>query len=283
LPISWRRRSAPTARPTSATAASFARASAKNWTASTASTDGRSWLARFQQQQVERTGISHLKIGFNKVFGYYIEIPRSAAEKAPADYVRKQTVKNAERYITDELKKYEEQALGAADKALELEQKLFEQVRAEAAKYIGSLQTLAAALANCDCLSGFAHIARRRNYIRPTITDETVLVIREGRHPVLAETLGSEFVPNDLALADGTGDLAVITGPNMAGKSTYIRQVALLVLLAQTGSFIPAAKARIGIVDRLFTRVGASDELVRGRSTFMVEMTVPLPFSTELP
>ncbi|MBE0535919.1 MAG: DNA mismatch repair protein MutS [Phycisphaerae bacterium] len=237
------------------------------------STDGRSWLARFQQQQVERSGISNLKIGFNKVFGYYIEIPRSAAEKAPADYVRKQTVKNAERYITDELKKYEEQALGAADKALELEQKLFEQVRAEAAKYIGPLQTLAAALANCDCLSSFAHIARRRNYIRPTITDETILVIREGRHPVLAETLGSEFVPNDLALADGTGDLAVITGPNMAGKSTYIRQVALLVLLAQTGSFIPAAEAHIGIVDRLFTRVGASDELVRGRSTFMVEMT----------
>jgi DNA mismatch repair protein MutS len=237
------------------------------------STDGRSWLARFQQQQVERTGIANLKIGFNKVFGYYIEIPRSAADKAPADYVRKQTVKNAERYITDELKHYEEQALGAAEKALELEQKLFEQLRAEAAKYTPRLQSLAAAVANADCIAAFAHVARRRNYTRPAITDDTVLVIREGKHPVLAETLGSEFVPNDVALADGSGDLAVITGPNMAGKSTYIRQVALLVLLAQTGSFIPAAEARIGIVDRLFTRVGASDEIGRGRSTFMVEMT----------
>ncbi len=237
------------------------------------STDGRSWLARFQQQQIERTGISNLKIGFNKVFGYYIEMPRSAADKAPADYVRKQTVKNAERYITDELKKYEDQALGAAEKALELEQKLFEQLRAEAAKHTARLQSLAAAIANADCIASFAHVARRRGYIRPTITDDRILVIREGKHPVLAETLGSEFVPNDVALADGSGDLAIITGPNMAGKSTYIRQVALLVLLAQTGSFIPAAEAAIGIVDRLFTRVGASDELVRGRSTFMVEMT----------
>ncbi|HPD46160.1 MAG TPA: DNA mismatch repair protein MutS [Anaerohalosphaeraceae bacterium] len=237
------------------------------------STDGRSWLARFQQQQIERTGIPNLKVGFNKVFGYYIELPRSAADKAPADYVRKQTVKNAERYITDELKRYEEEALGAAEKAVELEQKLFEQLRAEAAKHTSRLQSLAAAIANADCIAAFAHVARRRGYIRPTITDDMTLVIREGKHPVLAETLGSEFVPNDIALADGSGDLAIITGPNMAGKSTYIRQVALLVILAQTGSFIPAAEATIGIVDRLFTRVGASDEIVRGRSTFMVEMT----------
>jgi len=237
------------------------------------SIDGRSWLARFQQQQIERTGITHLRVGFNKVFGYYIEAPRSAGASIPADYVRKQTVKNAERYITSELKDYEEQALGAAEKAVELEQRLFEELRAECAKYIPRLQALAAAVANCDCITAFAHVARQRGYIRPVITEDKLLVIREGKHPVLAESLGSEFVANDVALSDGTGELAVITGPNMAGKSTYIRQVALLVLLAQTGSFIPAAEARIGIVDRLFTRVGASDEIVRGRSTFMVEMT----------
>ncbi len=237
------------------------------------SADGRSWLAEYQQSQIKRTGIANLKIGYNKVFGYYIEINHSAADRAPANYVRKQTIKNAERYITDELKKYEEQVIGASDKAVELEQKLFEQVRAECAKYTGRLQALAATIANCDCITAFAFLARRRNYIRPKITDDKTLVINDGRHPVLAETLGSEFVANDVSLCDGSGDVAVITGPNMAGKSTYIRQVALLVLLAQTGSFIPAASAEIGVVDRIFTRVGASDELIRGQSTFMVEMT----------
>lgn len=235
--------------------------------------DGQSWIGRFQQKEIERTGIANLKIGFNKVFGYYIEINHSAAGKAPADYVRKQTIKNAERYITDELKQYEELVLGARDKALELEQKLFEQIRAECAKYIGRLQALAGVVAHCDCISAFAYLARQRSYVRPVMTAEKGLVIVDGKHPVLAESLGSEFVANDVSIGDGSGDLIVITGPNMAGKSTYIRQVALLVLMAQTGAFIPAQSAEIGVVDRIFTRVGASDELTRGQSTFMVEMT----------
>ncbi|MCK4959383.1 MAG: DNA mismatch repair protein MutS, partial [Planctomycetes bacterium] len=196
-----------------------------------------------------------------------------AAEKVPAEYIRKQTIKNAERYITQELKQFEEQVLGAQDKALTLEHRLFEEVRAETTKYVLRLQGLADCVANCDCLSSFAYLARQRNYIRPTISADKDLSIIEGKHPVLAESLGSEFVPNDIALGDSEADVAIITGPNMAGKSTYIRQSALLVLMAQTGSFIPAKEARVGIVDRIFTRVGASDELMRGQSTFMVEMT----------
>ncbi len=237
------------------------------------SKDGRSWLKNYQKQQAERTGIHNLRIGYNRVFGYYIEVSHSSADKVPADYVRKQTIKNAERYITDQLKEYETQALSAEEKALELEQKLFEDIRHQASQYVSRLQQLADAIAQCDCLSALAYIARRRNYIRPKMTNGTELIINEGRHPVLAESLGSEFVPNDIELGSNTGDILVVTGPNMSGKSTYIRQVALLVLMAQTGSFIPAKDAEIGIVDRIFTRVGASDELVRGQSTFMVEMT----------
>lgn len=238
-----------------------------------ASADGRSWLAEYQQREIERTGFNNLKIGYNRVFGFYIELSRALADKVPAEYVRKQTLKNAERYITDELKTYEDQVLGAQDKALELEHKLFEEIRTESAKYIARLQALADCVANCDCLSAFGFLAARRGYIKPVITGTTELVITDGKHPVLAETLQNEFVPNDVALGAGSSDLAIITGPNMAGKSTYIRQVALLVLLGQTGSFIPAGQARIGVVDRIFTRVGASDELTRGQSTFMVEMT----------
>jgi len=237
------------------------------------SRDGQSWLRQYQKKQVERTGIPNLKIGYNKVFGYYIEVTHSFAEKVPADYVRKQTIKNAERYITEQLKDYETQALDAEEKALELEQQLFDQLRRQAAQYVSRLQGLAETVAQCDCLAAFAYLAKRRNYVRPRITDGAELVIREGKHPVLAETLGPEFVPNDVELGGGAGDILVITGPNMSGKSTYIRQVALLVLMAQTGSFIPAQDATIGLVDRIFTRVGASDELVRGQSTFMVEMT----------
>jgi DNA mismatch repair protein MutS len=237
------------------------------------SRDGQSWLRQYQKEQSERTGITNLKVGYNKVFGYYIEITNASSDKVPPDYVRKQTVKNAERYITEQLKNYENEVLTAQDRALELEQKLFEDVRQEAAKYIRRMQDLADVIAQCDCLTAMAHVAARRNYIRPRVTDDTTLVIREGKHPVLAEALGAEFVPNDVELGQGGGDIAVITGPNMSGKSTYIRQTALLVLMAQTGSFIPAKEAQIGLVDRIFTRVGASDELTRGQSTFMVEMT----------
>jgi DNA mismatch repair protein MutS len=237
------------------------------------SRDGQSWLRQYQKGEIQRTGIANLKIGYNKVFGYYIEINHSSADKVPADYVRKQTIKNAERYITDELKEYETQALSAEEKALELEQQLFDQLRRQAAQYVSRLQQLAETIAQCDCLVAMAYLAKRRNYIRPKLTNGTELLIKEGKHPVLAETLGPEFVPNDIELGEQAGDYLIVTGPNMSGKSTYIRQVALLVLMAQTGSFISAKDAEIGLVDRIFTRVGASDELVRGQSTFMVEMT----------
>ena len=237
------------------------------------SRDGQSWLKNYQKEQVQRTGIGNLRIGYNQVFGYYIEVSRSAADKVPADYVRKQTIKNAERYITEELKKYETQILGAEEKALELEQQIFEDLRGQAAQYVSRMQALAETTAQCDCLAALAYLAKRRNYIRPKVTNGGELIIHDGKHPVLGEILGSQFVPNDIEIGNGAGDILVITGPNMSGKSTYIRQVALLVLMAQTGSFIPAKDAQIGLVDRIFTRVGASDELVRGQSTFMVEMT----------
>ena len=237
------------------------------------SRDGQSWLRNYQKQEAQRSGIANLKVGYNKVFGYYIEITHASAGKVPGNYVRKQTIKNAERYITEELKTYENEVLTAEERALELEQRLFEDLRREAAKYVPRLQQLADTVAQCDCLAGFAYVAARRNYHRPKITDDGRLVIREGKHPVLGDMLGAEFVANDVGLGDGAGDIALITGPNMSGKSTYIRQVALLVLMAQAGSFIPAQEAEIGLVDRIFTRVGASDELVRGQSTFMVEMT----------
>ena len=237
------------------------------------SRDGQSWLKNYQKEQAQRTGITNLRIGYNQVFGYYIEVSRSAANKVPADYVRKQTIKNAERYITEELKKYETQVLGAEEKALELEQQIFDDLRGQAAQYVSRLQTLADTIAQCDCLAALAYLAKRRNYVRPKVTGGGELIIHDGKHPVLAEILGSEFVPNDIEIEDGAGDILVITGPNMSGKSTYIRQVALLILMAQTGSFIPAKDAQIGLVDRIFTRVGASDELIRGQSTFMVEMT----------
>ncbi|HUV40355.1 MAG TPA: DNA mismatch repair protein MutS [Sedimentisphaerales bacterium] len=234
---------------------------------------GQTWLKDYQKQQAQRTGITNLRIGYNQVFGYYIEINHSQADKVPEDYVRKQTIKNAERYITEQLKQYETKALDAQEKALVMEVEIFEQLRRQTAQYVARIQNLADTVAQCDCLASLGYLARQRGYVRPLLTTDTRLLITEGRHPVLAQTLGAEFVPNDIDLGGQNGDCLIITGPNMSGKSTYIRQTALLVLMAQTGSFIPAKAAEIGLADRIFTRVGASDELVRGRSTFMVEMT----------
>ncbi|HRY68652.1 MAG TPA: DNA mismatch repair protein MutS [Phycisphaerae bacterium] len=241
--------------------------------------DGRQWLADYQAREIERSGIPSLKVGYNQVFGYYIEVTNTHRERIPADYVRKQTLKNAERYITDELKKYETEVLTAHDQAIQREIALFEIIRQHAIEHIRALQTLATAVAEIDVAAGLAHLADERRYARPELTTEPLLEIRDGRHPVLDQTLAEKFVPNDceLGLTAGEGKdrqtLVVLTGPNMAGKSTYIRQVALLTLLAQAGSYVPAGSMRFGPVDRIFARVGASDEISRGQSTFMVEMT----------
>jgi DNA mismatch repair protein MutS len=236
------------------------------------SADGQSWLATYQHEQARRTGIENLKVGYNKVFGYYIEVTHANAEKVPADYVRKQTLKNAERYITDELKRYESEVLTAAERARSLEAELYEKIRAALSEHIAGFQAAADAVAALDALCSLAQLAVSRGWRRPTVTQDNVLHIVGGRHPVLAEQLREQFVPNDVSMGAEKDRLLIITGPNMSGKSTYIRQVALLVLLAQVGSFIPAEEATIGLADRIFTRVGASDELQRGLSTFMLEM-----------
>jgi DNA mismatch repair protein MutS len=235
---------------------------------------GKQWIARYQAQECERTGIPTLKVGFNKVFGYYIEITNTHREKIPAEYIRKQTVKNAERYITPELKEYEEKVLTADEKAKELEYNLFLELRDAVAAARRRMQATAGVLAQLDVLVALAELARQRNYCRPQIVEEPLLRIVDGRHPVLdiVEPEGT-FVPNDVASGGDSGMILLITGPNMAGKSTYIRQVALIALLAQIGSFVPAREAVLGVADRIFARVGASDELARGQSTFMVEMT----------
>jgi DNA mismatch repair protein MutS len=230
------------------------------------------WLAGYQAKLARESTINSLRIGFNKVFGYYIEVTDSHRAKVPVEWIRKQTVKNAERYVTEELKKFEEEALGAQDKSIALEQRLFEQIRQALLPHIATFQELAHSLARVDVLAGFAVLAAERRYCRPTVNEERVLEIIDGRHPVLDKQLGSEFVANDTRFSH-EDSLALITGPNMAGKSTYIRQVALITLLAQVGSYVPAASATIGLVDRLFTRIGASDEIHSGQSTFMVEMT----------
>ncbi len=237
------------------------------------SKDGQAWLAEFQARELNRTGIPTLKVGFNKVFGYYIEIGNTHKDKVPQDYIRKQTLKNAERYITEELKRYEHEQLTAEERAKALEVQIFEQIRRYTADYIDRLQRTAIALAKLDVLANFAYLAIMRGYCRPEVISQPVLKITEGKHPVLDVTLSEKFVPNDTNLHPEKTTMMIITGPNMAGKSTYIRQVALLTLLAHTGSFIPAKQATIGLCDRIFTRVGASDELTRGQSTFMVEMT----------
>jgi DNA mismatch repair protein MutS len=235
--------------------------------------EGKDWLAKLQQQEIERTGISSLKVRFNSVFGYFIEVTKSNLDKVPENYIRKQTVANAERFITPELKEMEGKILGAEERGTKLEYDLFLQVREEVLQWLRPIQSSADALAQLDVLSTFAENARLFGHCCPIVGEDRQLVIREGRHPVLEQSLVDKaFVPNDTHFDDAT-QIALITGPNMAGKSTYIRQVALLALLAHTGSFIPAREARIDRADRIFTRIGASDDLARGQSTFMVEMS----------
>ena len=236
--------------------------------------EAKQWIAEYQKTICEQTGIPSLKVGYNKVFGYYLEVTHTHREKIPETFIRKQTLKNAERYITPELKEYEEKVLSADEKALELEARLFDQLRQLVRGNTARLKSNAAIIAALDVVAGLAELASGQGYCRPVITEDQSLMINEGRHPVLdrIEPLGA-FVPNSTLIDDERGFLHLITGPNMAGKSTYIRQVALITLLAQIGSFVPAKSARIGVVDRIFARVGANDELTKGQSTFMVEMT----------
>ncbi len=235
--------------------------------------DSQQWIKDLERQEIKRTGIGKLKVRYNKIFGYYIEVPNGQTGKVPANYIRKQTLVNAERYITPEMKAKEDLIINSEERLIQKEYEIFVTVRAEVAKSIKEMQKTALAVAYIDLLNNFARLARERRYNQPQIDDSEALEIIEGRHPVV-ETIVPEgtFVPNDTVLNTKREQVAIITGPNMSGKSTYIRQVALLVLMAQIGSFIPAERARIGIVDRIFTRVGASDNLVRGQSTFMVEM-----------
>ncbi len=233
---------------------------------------GRNWIAELQAEEAERTGIPSLKVGFNKVFGYYIEVTNTHKDKVPAHYVRKQTLKNAERYITPELKEHESAVLGAGERAKELEYELFQQVRQEVSSHTERLQKTAEALAALDVLVSLATVADENGYVRPRLTTDRTLHVKDGRHPVLERILDEQFVPNDIEMDGEQVRMLVITGPNMSGKSVYIRQTALIVLMAQMGSFVPAAEATVGLVDRIFTRVGASDEQRRGQSTFMVEM-----------
>ena len=234
---------------------------------------GKDWMARFQAQEVARTGISSLKVGFNSVFGYFIEIPNGQVARAPENYVRKQTVKNAERYITPELKDYESKVLKAEESARDLEYDLFVRLREDLAREIPRILRTAAALAQLDVLSGLAQRAADFRYVAPEIDEGEQIRIVEGRHPVVERNPRAEaFVPNDSRLNRSDRLVTILTGPNMAGKSTYIRQTALIVLMAQLGSFVPASEARIGVVDRIFTRIGSADDIGRNASTFMVEM-----------
>jgi DNA mismatch repair protein MutS len=237
------------------------------------SRDGKSWIARFAAEEQKRTGISSLKVGFNRVFGYYIELSKANLHMAPADYIRKQTLVNGERYITESLKVMEEQVLGAEEKRIALEFELFDEVRKRVALENRHIKGAAEIVALVDALAGLGETAEANHYTCPEIHDGPGLEIVEGRHPVIERTVKEEdFVPNDIHLDGGGQRVLIITGPNMAGKSTILRQTALTVLMAQMGSFVPASRAVIGIVDRIFTRVGASDDLARGKSTFMVEM-----------
>ena len=235
---------------------------------------GKDYLLQMQQRESERTEIPSLKIAYNNVFGYYIEVRNTHKDKVPAEWIRKQTLVNAERYITQELKEYEEKILGAEDKILSLETKLYNDLVIELAEYIPAIQINATQIARLDCLLAFANVARENKYIRPVIEDSDVIDIRQGRHPVIEKQLpvGEKYIANDVFLDADSQQIIIITGPNMAGKSALLRQTALITLLAQIGCFVPAESARIGLVDKIFTRVGASDNISVGESTFMVEM-----------
>ena len=239
------------------------------------SSSGKQYLLDLQKRESERTGIQSLKVGFNNVFGYYLEVRNTYKDNVPAEWIRKQTLAQAERYITEELKHYEEEILGAQERILALETQIYSQLIDKAQTYICKIQTNAAQLAVLDCLLSFTTTAKQHNYVRPTIDDSTRLEITQGRHPVIETEMkaGETYVPNDVRLDTREQQIIIITGPNMAGKSALLRQTALITLLAQAGSFVPAASARIGLVDKIFTRVGASDNISMGESTFMVEMT----------
>ncbi len=238
-----------------------------------ASTEGKEWVAQFQAKEQARAKIRNLKVKYNKVFGYHIEISRSNLEQVPSDYIRKQTLVNAERFITPELKEMENRIVGAEERAKALEQEIFQELRNEALKWTSPILKTADAIATIDLISSFAECARTLSYVRPEISDDETLLIRGGRHPVLDAVMKKErFVPNDTFLDGAENRVMIITGPNMAGKSTYIRQVGIIALMAHCGSFVPAESAKIGILDRIFTRVGAADDISKGQSTFMVEM-----------
>ena len=235
---------------------------------------GKDYLLQIQQRESELTEIPSLKIGYNNVFGYYIEVRNTHKDKVPQEWIRKQTLANAERYITQELKEYEEKILGAEDKILILETQLYMELVQALSEFIPAIQVNANQIARLDCLLSFANVARENNYIRPVIEDNDVLDIRQGRHPVIEKQLpiGEKYIANDVVLDSSSQQIIIITGPNMAGKSALLRQTALITLLAQIGSFVPAESAHIGLVDKIFTRVGASDNISVGESTFMVEM-----------
>ena len=239
----------------------------------TATTEGKNWIIQLEAEEREKTGIKNLKVGFNKVFGYFIEVTKSYLDQVPERFIRKQTLTNAERYITEELKNLENQILGAEEKVVNLEYNAFTKIREEIAKNVKRLQKSANIVSTLDVLASFATVAEDLNYCKPEVDDSGVLDIKGGRHPVIEKMLGAGcFVENDTYLDKEENRLSIITGPNMAGKSTYMRQVALITLMAQVGSFVPATSAKIGVVDKIFTRVGASDDLSMGQSTFMVEM-----------
>jgi DNA mismatch repair protein MutS len=236
---------------------------------------GKDYLVQLQEREIERTGITSLKVSYNKVFGYYLEVTHAHKNRVPDDWIRKQTLVNAERYVTPELKEYEEKILNAEEQIFQIEARMFGELVLAAGEYVGAIQQNARVLSVLDVLSSFARVAVKNKYVRPEISESKALNIKDGRHPVIEQQLppGEPYIPNDIYLDDETQQIIIITGPNMAGKSALLRQTALIVLMAQSGSFVPASSAEIGLVDKIFTRVGASDNLSRGESTFMVEMT----------